>query len=123
MNAKKITEVETSGLTVSSLPSRPTAPTAFGGAGYTSDEIKAVFDYLPLLLVERYNSLIDDVESLGDESLAASIPTGINESHSLADLFLDIESGQLAGYLSVGGRSLYSVLNRLYNAVFGEELE
>ena len=123
MNATKITDEEINGLTVSSLPTRPTAPTAFGGAGYTATEIKAVFDYLPLLLTERYNTLLDDIESLGDESLAASIRTDIRPNHTLADLFSDIKGGDVAHYIPVGNRSLYSILSRLYAAVFGEELE
>lgn len=123
MNSKKITDEEISGLTVSSLPTRPTAPTAFGGAGYTSSEIKAAFDRLPLLLVDRYNSLIDDAESYGEGSLASSIPTGISETHTLSDLFCDIESGALARYMTIGGGTLYSVLERLCLAVFGEGLD
>ena len=120
MNSTKITDAEIDGLSVASLPTRPTSPTAFGGAGYTASELKAVFDRLPLLLVERYNSLIDDAESLGEGSLASSIPTGIDEGHTLADLFSDVSGGNLATYIKVGDESLYSVINRLLIAVFGE---
>lgn len=123
MNATKITEEELSGITVSSLPTRPTAPTAFGGAGYTSAELKAAFDRLPLLLVERYNSLIEDAGGVGEGSLAAEIPTGIAPEHSLSDLFADLENGNLASYIMVGNESLFSVINRLYLAVFGEALK
>lgn len=120
MNAKRITEEEIAGMTVSSLPTRPTSPTAFGGAGYTASELKAVFDRLPLLLVDRYNSLLEDISALDDGSLAADIPTGISEEHTLANLFSDVKNGNFASYLSVGGESLYSAINRLLAAVFGE---
>ena len=120
MNATRITEEEISVLSVASLPTRPTSPTAFGGGGYTAAEMKAAFDRLPHLLAERYNSLLDDAEALGDGSLAASIPTGIAEGHTLSDLFSDVENGNLAAYMKVGDESLYSIINRLLEAVFGE---
>ena len=63
MNAKKINESEISTLKVASLPTRPTAPTAFGGKGYTATEMKAAFDKLPLYTIANYNLLISDIES------------------------------------------------------------
>jgi hypothetical protein len=123
MNATRITKEEIAGLTVASLPTRPTAPTAFGGAGYTSAELKAAFDRLPLLLVDRYNMLVEDAGALGEGSLAAEIPTGIAPEHTLTDLFADIENGNLASYIRVGDESLLSVINRLSLAVFGESVK
>ena len=66
------------------------------------------------------NLLLEDAEALGEGSLAASIPTGIAEGHTLRDLFSDLENGNLATHLKVGDESLYSVINRLLLAVFGE---
>ena len=120
MNATRITDEEITALSVASLPTRPTSPAAFGGGGYTAKEMKAAFDRLPLLLAKRYNSLLEDAEALGEGSLAASIPTGIAEGHTLSDLFADVENGNLATHLTVGDESLYSVINRLLEAVFGE---
>ncbi len=120
MNATKITDGELEAARVASLPTRPTAPTAFGGRGYTATEMKEAFDKLPLLLTERYNLLIDDALALGEGSLADSMPTGLSEEHTLADLFSDIGNGNLASYLKVGDATLYSILNRLMTAVFGE---
>ena len=68
--------------------------------------MKEAFDRLPLYIVERFNSLIEDILSLGDDSLIASIPTGIEEGHTLCDLIEDIKSGHLAEYLSIGENSL-----------------
>ena len=123
MNATRITQEEIAALTVASLPTHPTASTAFGGGGYSAKEIKSAFDRLPLLLADRYNSLIEDAESVGEGSLAASIPTGIAEEHTLCDLFSDLQNGNISSYLKVGDESLYSVINRLLLAVFGEGLK
>ena len=96
MNTKKITDSEIADIKIASLPSRPTAPTSFGGKGYTANEMKAAFDRLPLYIIQRFNSLLDDISADDDQSLAAEIPTGIKESHSLKALFEDLLSGELA---------------------------
>ena len=38
MNSSKITEADIADLKISTLPTRPTAPAAFGGKGYTATE-------------------------------------------------------------------------------------
>lgn len=63
MNTKKILDSEIESLKVASLPTRPTAPTAFGGSGYTATEMKAAFDRLPLRIIEGFNSLIEEIEN------------------------------------------------------------
>ena len=99
MNTKKILADEISDITVASLPTRPTAPTAFGGRGYTSKDIKSAFDKLPLFIIERFNSLLDDISSEDENSIANAIPTGLQNEHTLKDLFYDITNGMLATYL------------------------
>jgi hypothetical protein len=106
MKSRKIHTEQIASMTVSSLPARPSAPKELGGRGYTATDIKAAFDRLPLFLVERYNELIEDLEAVGENSLAAAMKTGIKESHTLADLFEDVKSGALASYMMVGGASL-----------------
>ena len=113
MNAKKIKEGEIADLKISSLPTRPCAPSAFGGRGYTSVEMKAAFDKLPLFIVERYNSLIDDIGAEGEDSVAAEIRTGISEGHTLLDLFSDLKDGSAAGYITVLGESLAEWMARI----------
>lgn len=113
MNTEKITREEIASLLISALPSRPNASAAFGGRGYTAQEMKEAFDRLPLFLIERFNSLIDDLTDTEDGSLAASLPTGIGEGHTLADLFSDIQSGALTDYLSAGEETLAVRLSRL----------
>ena len=61
MRSKRITEDEIKDMLISSLPTRPTAPEEFGGKGYTAAGLKAVFDALPLLLVDSFNLLLDDL--------------------------------------------------------------
>lgn len=113
MNTTKILESEISDLKVASLPTRPTAPTAFGGKGYTSSEMKAAFDRLPLYIIERFNTLLEDIASSGDGSLSAEIPTGILDGHTLKALFDDITAGVFADYLSLGEETLAEMKVRL----------
>ena len=113
MTTEKIKNAEIAALRVSSLPSRPNASGAFGGRGYTAAEMKEAFDRLPLFLIERFNSLLDDIAASGDGSLADTVPTGLGEGHTLADLFSDIGSGALAGYLSTGEEKLSARLDRI----------
>lgn len=69
MNSKKITARDIADLKISALPTRPTAPQAFGGKGYTATEMKEAFDRLPLYIVDRYNELIDDIHGALSEDL------------------------------------------------------
>lgn len=113
MKTTKILESEINGLKISSLPTRPNAPTNFGGAGYTSIEMKEAFDKLPLFIIERFNSLIDDVSGESGEPISTSIPTGIMSDHNLDDLFRDIISGAMANYMTVFGESLAAYLGKM----------
>ena len=113
MKATLIKDSEISELKVSSLPTKPTAPRAMGGMGYGAREMKEAFDRLPLFIVEWLNSLIGDVEAIGEDSLAGAIRTGIKDSHTLCNLFDDVLSGELAAYLTVHGASLATYLAEL----------
>ena len=112
MKAIKITEGEIAHLKVASLPSRPNAPTAVGGRGYTATQMKEAFDKLPLLLVDRFNALLEDIAG-AEGGLTDSIPSGIKSGHTLADLLRDLTSGELCNYLSVSGESLTTHLAKL----------
>jgi hypothetical protein len=63
MNTRKIYDSDISSLKVSSLPTRPTAPTAFGGKGYTATEMKEAFDKLPLYIIDHFNTLVGEIEN------------------------------------------------------------
>ena len=113
MRSKTINESEIESLKVSSLPTRPTAPAAFGGKGYTADELKAAFDALPLYIIEKFNSLIDDLTTEGEDGILADILTGIKSGHTLRDMLSDIKSGDFVSYLAVGDLTLGEYLAKI----------
>lgn len=100
MKSKKITEADIADKKVASLPTRPTAPAAFGGKGYTPTELKEAFDKLALYVIERYNELIDDISGTPGNSITDEIKTGIKDGHTLADMFADVKSGEFIDYLA-----------------------
>ena len=102
----KILTAEIEPLKISSLPTRPTAPTSFGGRGYTAAEMKGAFDRLPLLIIEKFNGLVDAISAVGEDALANSIPSGIADGHTLGELLADIKNGSFASYLDVYGKTL-----------------
>ena len=106
MQTKKIEAEEIEGLKIASLPTRPTAAAAFGGKGYTASEMKAAFDKLPLLIIERLNALIEELGAEGEDNLVLATRTGLSAEHTLFDLIQDMKSGRMAHYLIVNGLSL-----------------
>lgn len=112
MSLRKITPGEVAENAVSSLSTRPSAPSLYEGRSLSAKELKAAFDRLPRLAIDRFNALIDTLGLYGTEgeksTFADYIATGLAENHSLSDLFRDIASGALAGRLSVGGGNVLS---------------
>lgn len=113
MKSKKITDGEISAMKVASLPTRPTAPAAFGGKGYTATELKEAFDKLPLFLVDRYNELIGDIYGEDGESITDKVKTAITENHTLTDLFADILNGNFISYLGAPEGTVMEYLIKL----------
>ena len=111
MKTTKIKEEEIKDLKIASLPTRPTADTGFGGKGYSASDMKAAFDKLPLFIIERFNSLFEDI--FEDGGIAENIPTGIDAEHTLKALVSDITSGLFATYLTVGGITLLEKLSQI----------
>ena len=110
MNAKIITKDEISDMLISSLPTKPTTPTFFGGKGYSAEDMKAAFDKLPLFILEKYNELIEAILSTGEDSLASAIKTGFSDTHTLSELFADIEDGSFPSYVKFLDASLSEYL-------------
>ncbi len=117
MKTKKVYSSELDEYKVASLPTRPTAPTAFGGSGYSAEKLKQAFDLLPLFVNSRMNDLVDDITALGEDSLAGAIPTGLERDHTLAMLFTDIADGSFASRLNVGGESLAVTIAKIKEAL------
>ena len=113
MKSKKITDGDINDKKVASLPTRPTAPAAFGGKGYTATELKEAFDSLPLFLVEKYNELISDILGENGGGLTDTVKTGINGTQTLADFFSDVLNGNLITYLAAPNGSLAEYLIKL----------
>ena len=110
MKTTKITSTEAEPLLIASLPTRPTAPSAFGGRGYTATEMKAAFDRLPLLIIERFNELIGDIE---DGAAFASAPTGIDGAPTVAELLRAFTAGTLASVITYRDTTLTAFLEAL----------
>ena len=104
MKTTKILNSEINLNSVASLPNHPTASKEYGGSGYSPQEMKAAFDRLALLAIDRLNSLIDDIGSEG--GVGEAIKTGIRSGHTLDDFFLDVMNGSLPSYLIVGNTTL-----------------
>lgn len=110
MKTTKITSTEAEPLLIASLPTRPTAPSAFGGRGYTATEMKAAFDRLPLLIIERFNELVGDIE---DGAAFASVPTGIDGAPTVAELLRAFTAGTLASVITYRDTTLTAFLEAL----------
>lgn len=104
MKTTKILNSEINLNSVASLPNHPTASKEYGGSGYSPQQMKAAFDRLALLAIDRLNSLIDDIGSEG--GVGEAIKTGIRSGHTLDDFFLDVMNGSLPSYLIVGNTTL-----------------
>lgn len=114
MSISKILQAELEENAVSSLATRPSSPSLYGGRMLSAKELRAAFDKLPFLLAERFNRLIDAfglyTDEKSGETLASLIATGIIEGHSLEALFADITSGRFATYLSLDGETTLASL-------------
>lgn len=118
MSIQSITESELLTEGIRALPTRPSAPTLYGGAPLSAEELKAAFDRLPSLIARRLNALLDatGLFEAGNryETLAELIATRITPTHSLAQFFRDVTDGSLALYLSADGEhTLADVLSEL----------
>ncbi len=106
---------------VSALPTNPTADKNHGGYGFSSMQMKAAFDALPIFIIERLNDLIRDICAEPENSIAGEMKTGIANGHTLYDLFMDLQDGTAAGYLKVGRSTLADEITSIKNEI--EELK
>ena len=113
MKSHTITNEEIEALKVASLPNRPTAPEEYGGHGFTAKEMKAAFDRLPLYLVERFNDLVDDIQTESSDSILRSVKLGLGNGMTLYDFLLFFETGQILSIIPFGEENLSYYLVRL----------
>ena len=117
MKSTKIKNTDIESLKVSALPTRPTAPAAFGGKGYTPAQLKEAFDALPLYIIERFNSLIEDITASADSGIMSEMQTGIKEQHTLAKMLSDIKNGDFISYVKINDTTLGEYLASLRSDV------
>ena len=118
MSITPISQNEINQSKVASLPARPNASTAFGGAGYSSAQLKEDFDRLPLLAIGKLNELLSALSKApGEGSLADEIMTAKTDNegnpYTLSELFLHIIDGTLATYLLVGDKPLDMAISEI----------
>ena len=64
LDSAKISSSELNGVSIQRLADRPNTPSAHGGAGLSSDELKRVFDSSAEILSKKHNLLIDEMVKL-----------------------------------------------------------
>lgn len=117
ITVQKITQQEIAERAVSTMAIRPNDRSSYGAGGMSPEEVRARFDALVLLVIERFNQLLDEI---GEGGL------GSGESDEAIDkLTQDILSGELAGYMQVYEESgelnaLQNVLQYLYEGCKGD---
>lgn len=117
--AQKITQAEIDARAVSNMPIRPNDRSSYGMGGMNAAQVRARFDALALLVIARYNELIEEIES-GEL-------VGENDD-KLTKLLADVLDGNLSGRLQVydkegGLTSLQNVLQLIYSEAIGEQGE
>lgn len=117
MKATRIQSSEIENMKISSLPTHPVKESMYHDQSYSSSDVKAAFDRLPLLIIERFNALLDDIEAENGSSISGAIQTGIESNHTLSQLFADVKNGNMSAYLSVGGKSLSTELYEIKEAI------
>lgn len=114
---QKITQQEIAERAVSTMAIRPNDRSSYGAGGMSPAEVRARFDALVLLVIERFNALLDEIGEGG---------IGSGESdEAIGKLTRDISSGELAGYMQVYDESgalnaLQNVLQFLYEGSKGD---
>ena len=113
MYSQKISPDEIADIKVSSLPTRPNAPTSLGGVGFTASQMKEAFDALPIFIIDRLNLLIDDIRGVDGGNISDVVKSGIKDGHTLENFFEDIKDGTALSYIQCFGSTLGSYLEKL----------
>ncbi len=122
MSIRTITQEEILQNGVKNLPNRPSSPSLYSGRAMSADELRAAFDRLPTLIAERFNELLYATGLFDSEdpreSFAELVATELFPNHSLAQFFMDVQSGAAAAYLNADGENaLADVISELRAAI------
>lgn len=117
---------------VERLSNRPTAASRVGQGGMPPEKLKAAYDALAKLAIEKVNEVINAINAApSEESIAGlimtPIPTGEldGEYKTLYEVLTDLIDGDLAGYLKLNGLwddDLYGELEAIQSAI-GEKTD
>jgi hemerythrin-like domain-containing protein len=119
MDNYKITADEFEKVSIARMATHPNSSTAYGESKLSAADLKKRFDAQGKLFCKKFNEFLAMIPGGGEgDSLAAHILTGIEENHTLKDMFADIvaKGGVFASYLSVGDQSLLQKLAALESA-------
>lgn len=106
---------------------RPGSASRYGRGGMTTEKVKAAYDALALLAIEKANEVVDAINAdASEESIAGlimtPIPTGEldGEYKTLYEVLTNLIDGDLAGYLKLNGLwddDLYGELETIQSAI------
>lgn len=113
MALNKISAEQVYANSVERLANRPTAASRYGRGGLTAEQLKAAYDKLPKMAIEKINEIIDvlnsgalpDSPSSSADPLEAITPIQNTDGSykTLGEVLLDMIDGDLAEYLKLNG--------------------
>lgn len=112
MSVQKIKDSEIDERLIANLPTRPNAPTALGGKGYSAADLKAAFDSLPTLIAARYNELIDDLTNEDGSEAIRGAYTGV-EGETVGMLLDGMKDGTILDKILIDEEILSAYLRTL----------
>ena len=117
----KITQAEINEQKVSKLPTRPNNSRLYGGEALSPDKLKARFDALALLAIDRLNSLIEIMNNgdITDEIPVLTVGEGDDaQILTISELAEKVVDGSLPDIMKVtGSKTLRQFINEAYSAV------
>ena len=127
MAIKKIDAEQIYSNSMERYANRPGSASRYGRGGMTTEKVKAAYDALALLAIEKVNEVIDAINAAASaESIAGlimtPIPTGEldGEYKTLYEVLTDLIDGDLAGYLKLNGLwddDLYGEFEAIQSAI------
>lgn len=95
---------------VSSLADRPNRPASYGEGRLTAAQLKARFDTLSRLLIDKLNEVIKGVTG---KDFAEHVLADIEGYETLSDVFKAIESGAIVKDTLVDGKTIEAILSEI----------